>query len=201
MKRAWSTTTTAAALAASLAACRVGEPTPEPVRGELPRVVAVWPRAVAADANGDCCLAGLDQALRGRGYRAVPVAVAAELLAAAPVAPAGPAAAGAVLGCEAVMELVVGEFTASGARPLREAQWDLQWRLVSTRGAGVVWSQTLRGRWVAPTRDFGDPHRPLDAEPEIVPIGGGAPVTWRDEAELLAALHRTALARLPACPR
>lgn len=183
-----------------VAACQVAEPTPVPLRGEPPRTIAVWPRAGnEATVGNDVLLDGLEAALHGRGYQVVASRVAAELLQAASDGRTepDPAAMGQVLVCDAVLQLVVREFTAAGTRPLREARWDLEWRLVSTRGEGVVWSFSNRGSWFPPQGDFGDPHRPLDAERDIVPIGGDPRITYRNANELAASLHRMALSHLP----
>ncbi len=196
MRRGW------ASLLVLAAACAT-PPTSLPVRGDLPRTIAIWPDVGAEFAAARALLlTGLEPALRARGYSVVPADVAAELLRAA--SPDGrrptPAASGRVLAAEAVLQLVPNDFGVVGVDPLREATWDLEWRLVSTQGAGIVWSCPQRGSWRRATDDGRDPHRALDAPPEVVPFGGG-PRNWRDAAELVAALHRQALSRLPSRPR
>lgn len=194
--------TALAALAATTGGCRLGGPATIPLRGEPPDVVAVWPRLAAGQQPfAELLLPPLDEALRPRGYRVVVSAVAARLLEAAGTgADVTPASAGPALMADAVLELQVRDFEASGDRPLRHARWDLEWRLWSTRGGGVLWSFVHRGSYRAGPQAAADPHRPLDAEPDIVPIGGGAASGYRDAGELLAVLHRDALARLPAAP-
>jgi hypothetical protein len=123
--------------------------------------------------------------------------VAAEMLAAAGVAAdADPAAAGLALGADAVLVCAVRSFAAAGERPLQQAEWDLTWRLVSTRGMGELWSWNDRGTWLRPRADGRAPGEPLDALPEVANVGGG-PVTYRGADELCAALHRSAMLRLP----
>lgn len=184
------------------AQCRLGDPEPTPLRGPEPAVVAVWPRLAPEFAPARAALlAGLDGAVRSRGHRVVTVPVAAEMLAAAGMAQsADPADAGPALGADAVMVCDVRSFTADGERPLQAAEWDLRWRLVSTRGAGELWSWTSRGTWRRPRDDGRPAGEPLDALPEVVAVGG-SPVTYRDAAELCAWLHRSAMLHLPKVAR
>ncbi|MBM3972986.1 MAG: hypothetical protein FJ301_02655 [Planctomycetes bacterium] len=200
MRAAW--TMIAAALA--LAACRLGDPEPTPLTGPAPAVVAVWPFAVGGAGSvgaREPLLAGLDGALRSRGYRVVTAPVAAELLAAAGLgATSDPAAAGPALGADAVLVCEARSFTATGARPLQSAEWDLGWRLVSTRGGGELWRRDSRATWSRPRDDGRPPGEPLDALPQVVNVGAN-PVTYRDAAELCAWLHRSALLHLPVVER
>lgn len=188
----------AAPLLVALGACRFGDPEPTPLRGPEPAVVAIWPHIAKEFAPARATLlAGLDGAVRARGYRVVTSPVAAEMLAAAGVAAdADPAAAGLALGADAVLVCAVRSFAAAGERPLQQAEWDLTWRLVSTRGMGELWSWNDRGTWLRPRADGRAPGEPLDALPEVANVGGG-PVTYRGADELCAALHRSAMLRLP----
>lgn len=198
LRRARSSPALAAALLVALGACRFGDPEPTPLRGPEPAVVAIWPHVAKEFAPARATLlAGLDGAVRARGYRVVTSPVAAEMLAAAGVAAdADPAAAGLALGADAVLVCAVRSFAAAGERPLQQAEWDLTWRLVSTRGMGVLWSWNDRGTWLRPRDDGRPPGEPLDALPEVTNVGGG-PVTYRGADELCAALHRSAMLRLP----
>lgn len=188
----------AAALLLALGACRFGDPEPTPLRGPEPAVVAIWPHVAKEFAPARATLlAGLDGAVRARGYRVVTAPVAAEMLTAAGVAAdADPATAGIALVADAVLVCAVRSFDATGDRPLEHAQWDFDWRLVSTRGLGVLWSRNDRGSYLRPRDDGRPPGEPLDALPEVVAVGGG-PVTHRSAADLCAALHRSALLHLP----
>lgn len=182
---------------ALLAACTAPRVEPQPLRGEPPRVVAIWPvidgefAAVRA-----LLLSGLDAAVRARGYEVMAPDVVLELLRSGPAEPT-PATSGPLLACDAVLEFVPHEFAAEGVRPLRHAAWRVEWRLVSTPGGGVLWSWSSAGSWAASNDDGRDPHRALDAEPDYVPFGGGRAGNYRDALELVAALHRSAMARLP----
>ena len=187
------------ALVSLAAACHVGAPPPVPVRGDMPRTIAVWPMLGELHQPGcETLLPGLDAALRQRGHHIVTWQVARELLRDTDVSSPQqmPQELARMLGADATMQLVVREFAAAGTRPLREAHWDLEWRLVSLRSGSVIWSTTHRGGWVPP-RDEADPNRPLDAEPEVVPIGGRVSFVYRDAGELVAALHQQAMAQLP----
>jgi hypothetical protein len=143
-------------------------------------------------------------ALAARGYRPTSPAVAAQLLAdrGLVVATAPPSIAAAeALAVDAVLVVVVRGLSARGRAPLLEAQWDLEWRLLAKATGNVLWSHAHRGGYRHRQDDFGDPHRPLDAEPEIVPIGGRGQRPYHSAEELLATLHRLAMARLPRCAR
>jgi len=198
LRRARSSPALAAALLLALGACRFGDPEPMPLRGPEPAVVAIWPHVAQEFAPARATLlAGLDGAVRARGYRVVTSPVATEMLAAAGVAAdADPTAAGLALGADAVLVCAVRSFAAAGERPLQQAEWDLTWRLVSTRGLGELWSWNDRGTWLRPRADGRAPGEPLDALPEVANFGGG-PVTYRGADELCAALHRSAMLRLP----
>jgi hypothetical protein len=187
---------------AGLGGCRTPVE-PEPFAGEAPTAVAVWPFVQGvAGAEGNLVLATLARAVGARGYRVTgPGVVEQLLLDRALDATATPAAAKDVLGTAAVLQVVVREFDARGQAPLQEASWDLQWRLVSPANGAVVWQWAHRGGWRHAPVDPGDPHRALDAEPEIVPIGGRGEPPFRDVQELLATLHRRAMEHLPRCPR
>lgn len=186
------------ATALACAACQGLAVEPLPLRGEVPRTIAVWPFPLsAADADSDLVFTGLVQALGARGYRVVSPAVGVQLLAEANLDPsAAPAAVGPVLGADALLQIVVRDLQATG-RPLQQATWDVEWRLRSSRDGGLLWSFAHRGTWQPSAADFGDPHRPPDAEPEIVPIGGRGERRFHDAAELVASLHRMAMAKLP----
>ena len=107
---------------------------------------------------------------------------------------------GILFDVEALLVLEVRQFAAEGD-PLRSASWDLQWRLLSTRGHGTLWSYEHHGNWAQRPFADEDPLRRLDAEPEIVPIGGDRARSFRSAAELAAELHQLAMAHLPAAGR
>jgi hypothetical protein len=191
-----------AALAA-LGGCQLTTFEPTPLRGPSPQGVAVWPTvAEAAKPFERDLLAGADAALRGRGYHAPSVAVAAQLLGERGLLkpgaePADLARIGKELGVDAVLCFDVRQFEVPGGGTFASARWDVGWRLLSTRGHGVLWEHEHHGAWVRRDLDTSDPHRALDAEPDYVQFGGDRQRNFRDVADLAASLHRMACAHLP----
>ena len=183
-------------------ACQLGSVEPTPLRGPMPRGIVVWPVLPDAGVARDV-FAGLDLAVRGRGYEVHSLDVGQQLLAEAGLLGVEPDAAriGPALAVDAVMQLQVGAFTMEGERSLRSAHWSLQWQLVSTRGAGVLWSHEHQGSWHRRETDTSDPLRRYDADPEIVPIGGSSVPNFRDAIDVAAWLHRRAMEHLPRCER
>jgi len=201
MRRPWLVLLLASGLCA---ACRVAAVVPAPLLGPAPQSIAVWPAATAAGPHAQELLDGLDRAARTRGYRVQAAAVTERLLAdAAEVVPPPSLedlpGLGRLLDVDALLALEVRAFAADG-EPLRSSRWDLQWRLLSTRGHGTLWSFDHAGAW-ALLRDEADPQRRLDAEPEVVPIGGDRARRFRGVPELAADLHRLAMDHLPARSR
>lgn len=182
------------------AACRIGEVEPLPIAGPVPGVVAVWPVAIGGDPPGaDVWFAGLSSALGRRGYRVLTPGLTRELLKSyeltEDLAKFGPA-----LRADAVMQLEIREFDADGTSAVQHANWDLSWRLISTRGFGEQWSFRHQGYYSQAARYQVDPGRSFDEHsdpPIIVPIGGLGPRGFRTPAELLASLHNQAMERLP----
>ncbi|MEO6596312.1 MAG: hypothetical protein ABIP94_16305 [Planctomycetota bacterium] len=184
--------------------CRLGQAEPVALHGPAPRSVVVWPRLPEAFADVEqSLLAGLDIALRRRGYDVHSVAVGRQLLLEADLLTLEPelARVSALLAVDAVLQLDVGEFTASSDGLLQRARWDLGWRLLSTRGEGELWHYSHHGTWQRRELDTGDPLRRFDEEPDIVPIGGRGAPNFRDVVDLAAWLHRFALERLPRSDR
>lgn len=186
--------------------CRVGGAVEVvPLRGMAPESIAIWPE-VASDppTTSSAWFAGLPTALHQRGYRVVTDGVARQMLADAGESTtlADPIAAGRHLQVEAVLEIAVRAFEFSVERGVLEnARWDVEWRLLSTRGAGVQWRYVHHGSWRRADRRTDDPLRRLDQNPDardIVPIGGNRMPGFRDAAELIAHLNREAMQRLPA---
>lgn len=195
-----------------LAACHVPVITPEPLAGPAPRSIGIWPWSrspegpdVAEPRTAAALLTDLDRAARSRGYRVPAREVGATLLAdagiaALPTTGDGLRALGRVLDAEALLVLTVREFAAEG-EPLQRARWDLQWQLLSLRGHGTLWSYEHHGAWAQRPFADEDPLRPLDAEPDVVPIGGDRARSCRSVAELAAQLHQLAMAHLPPAGR
>jgi hypothetical protein len=93
--------------------------------------------------------------------------------------------------------LRVRNFEVDQDHRFRSARWDFAWELLSTRGRGELWRHEHHGAWFRRDPLASDPHRALDAEPDIVPLGGDRAPNFRDVPELAFALHRMALAELP----
>ena len=186
-----------------LGACHVPVITPEPLAGPAPRSIGIWP--VANETAGPHAwelLEGLDRAVRARGYRVPSREVCYRILFdSVETAPTptldGAEGIGILFDVEALLVLEVRQFEAEGD-PLRSASWDLQWRLLSTRGHGILWSHEHHGNWAQRPFADDDPLRPLDAEPDVVPIGGDRARSFRSVAELAAQLHQMTMAHLPA---
>lgn len=183
---------------------RVAAVSPQPFAGPAPRAIAVWPWVrEAGPMSPDDLLADLDAMVRSRGYRAPSLAVARQQLLDAAVPPGPPgdlAAAGRILAVDAILVLDVGRFEADG-EPLRRADWELGWRILSTTGGGLLWSHDHAGRWHRRDLVDDDPLRRPEAEPEVVPFGGDRAPDLRSGRELAANLHRLAMDHLPGNPR
>lgn len=188
-------------LAAGACGCVWFQPTTEPLAGPPPRLVAISPAVPEAFRDQAGLLTtGLGEALAARGYRTSSRAVVAQLLVDAGGDPftAPPAEVARTARADAVLVLAVRRFEVRGERPLEEAAWDLQWRLVA--GGGLeLWRYEARGSW-RPS-DAGDTALgssfETEAQPEMHWIGGAAVPTFRDAVDLISWLHRSALARLP----
>ena len=194
--------------AVALAGCRLGaDVEPTPIVGTQPQTVAVWPFAAGGDPPGDeLWFSGLAYQLGRRGYRVVAPGVAREVLASSDLAAAlhDQAGVGRALMADAVLHVELRAFDAGGDRALRQASWDVVWRLVSTRGEGQQWSFTSRGSWRQADRAPLESWRSFDDQqdpPPIVPVGGSRVLGFRDARDLIAHLHRTAMERLPALAR
>lgn len=188
-------------LAAGASGCSWFQPTTQPLAGPPPRLVAISPAVPDAFRDQAGLLTtGLGEALAARGYRTSSRAVVAQMVADAGGDPFGvsPAEVARTARADAVLVLAVRRFEAHGERPLDDAAWDLQWRLV-TAGGLELWRHEARGSW-RPS-DAGDPALAssfeTEAQPEMHWIGGAAVPTFRDAVDLVSWLHRSALTRLP----
>lgn len=188
-----------------LPGCRIGEVPTTPLLGPAPEGVLVLsprnrtgiPDRVLLDV-----VAGVDTALRERGYRVLSLPVGFDLLRQQGIDPAGELSAedGVRLkltaDVDAVLVIDVHGWQSSG-RVLESATWDLDWRLLSTHSGGELWRHHDAGSWrPAPSRPL-DPTRAPDAEPDVQPFGSSPSPVFRDAGELALALHRTAFQHLP----
>ncbi|MGE3175127.1 MAG: GNA1162 family protein [Planctomycetota bacterium] len=192
----------------AVGACRVGAVETTPLRGPSPRAVLVLPPrngTVVPDRSVRGLASFVDDALRERGYRVLPLDVGFDLARKYGAPSPGEDDVGALqrlrlqAGVDAVLILDVRVWDVTPGRGVQpeSASWDMVWRLVATGDGGLQWEQRQQGSWVAGAAERLDPTRAIDAEPLPATIGGERPPQFRSERELLRALHRTALARLP----
>ncbi|MCR9248605.1 MAG: hypothetical protein NXI31_26560 [bacterium] len=184
-------------------ACSFAGVSTVPLSGPAPRSVALWPGLHSEYAAvGPMLFTGLGQALRSRGYRTTSVAVSRQLLLdsgadeLAPV-PTDLSAAGVALEADAVLVLEVHDFEAAGDGSLSSARWDLGWRLLSTRGHGVLWQHSHGGAWRRSSEGAFDSLERLDLDNTVIPVGGDPGWSFRSVGDLAANLHRLALMHLP----
>jgi hypothetical protein len=191
-----------------LGACQIGGVQPLPIAGVVPRVVAIWPLATGGEPpDADFWFAGLASALGRRGYRVLPQGITAQLLRTSDIADLssddeaiGDEAIGRALRADAVLHVDVRRFEVDQRSGLQNAEWDLEWRLMSTRGYGQQWIYNHHGHYHQADRVSFDPGRSLDEQHEprdIVPVGGNRMPSFRSAADLLLNLNNTAMARLP----
>src|SRR5262245_26434462 len=195
-------------LAAAVLACGCGAApvAVTPLRGPAPKGVLVLPPhdesgSGRRDARDLAWFA--DQALRERGYRALPLDVGFDLARqfgpapGQPLLPADLLRLGRAAAVDAVLTIDVAAFETEGGRPLQSARWDVTWTLIGVADAAPLWHYRGRGTWHRAPPEHGDLLEPTDAEAAVVPFGGLRPRDFRDERELAATLHRDAMARLP----
>lgn len=193
------------ALLLPFTACAWSSVETTPLRGRTPSAVLVLPPVAIGSARprdlGSLGF-GADRALAARGYRALPLGPGYDL--AKRYGQAGPdedpVAALQRLhfqaGIDAVLFVEVTDFVSDGERRLDAAHWDLTWRLVSTVDGGEVWRHREQGQW----RRIDEPvsqQRPVSEEPPPVQVGQTGMRPFSSERELIAALHRAAMLRLP----
>jgi hypothetical protein len=178
-----------------------------PFTGPAPRTIVVWPDVAGPFAAASATLlTGLDAAVRQRGYRVVSSAVAAQLLADAGLArdpidgdPSHGDQVRRVTGADAVLQVDVEAFATAADAPderMQRADWDLTWRLVAPGSDAPLWQFAHHGHWDRRPPITVHPHPQLDDEMTPV-LFGDHPPDFRDATDLLAWLHRFAMARLP----
>jgi hypothetical protein len=180
--------------------CQIGGPDPVPLAGPTPNSVLVAP--LPPRATGPDLSEGLSSALRARGYRVVPPDLAAETLRQRGLLQHGEPDANELmavhreLGADAVLFVTPQELRIDGDRPLDSADWDLDYRLVSTVSGDTLWEQEVRGSYRRPPPAPIDPTVDPFAEPTVKPFTHPAQ-EYRDAGDLIRSLHRAAFARLP----
>jgi hypothetical protein len=195
-----------AALALLVAgACRLDLTRTVPLQGPAPTAVVVAPFRDHTGGPGlvPVLPAGLDAALRARGYRVLPLEVGHDLLRERALLQRGEPrpeellAAGRDLDVDAVLVVDVHRFLVEGEGELDAAEWELDYRLLATDGGGLLWQRRLVGRYRRPAGERFDPTVDPMAERPPRPFGVSGPAAFRDLRELSAALHRAAFDHLP----
>ena len=196
---------TVAVLLATTAACGVGSVAQTPFEGPAPSSVLVLPplarrEGLAVDSRDFAFSA--DRALAARGYRALPLGAGFDLAKRCGVLDTPEPEPDALrrlqqqVGVDAVLRVEIDAWVVDDTARFSSASWDLTWRLVSTDTGASIWSHRLQGHWQKPF-EAPDHLKRDDGEPEVVRIGVTRPEVFRNERELIAALHRSALARMP----
>ena len=186
-----------------LGSCQIGRIEPLSIAGEAPVVIAIWPMAIGGDPpDSELWFSGLSSSLTRRGYRVLPPGITAELLRGSDIAfsAASMEEVGRAVRADAVMRVEVGRFDAEGSYGLQHAEWDFEWRLLSTRGYGEQWSYSHHGAYQQADRLSYDPGRRLDEQhqlPDIVPIGGDRRPNYRNAVDLVVDLSNLAMMHLP----
>jgi len=193
-----------ALMAAACAACGTTA-APRPLLGPAPRSIVIAPPHAGSGALPPPAAVafGADRALRGRGYHVLGLAVGFDLLRANDLVRVaweeqqGLGRIGTELDVDAVLVIDVRRWEVDGSDRFDGASYDLGWRLLSTRGAGLLWENQLQGDYRRPVSEPLDPTRRPDAQPAVMPFGGQRVPTFREPADLAAALHTAALSDLP----
>lgn len=188
-----------------LASCLLSPVDTTPLKGAAPSsVMVLWPTNSSGRPIVDLVslASGADEAVRARNYRVLPLRVGFDLASSHElVADQEPDRAAlhrmfVETGTDAVLLIDVESWNVEGEPPQR-ATWGITWRLLSTRGGGELWSYRDEGEWIRGPAPRLDPTRGFDEEPAVMPIGALRGSGFRSQAELVAALHRRAMARLP----
>lgn len=191
----------ATVLFSALAACHVERVQPVPFAGTAPRSVVVAPLVDPQAMAPSSLLTGADRALRGRGFRALPLDTGLDLLRGqGALRPDGSIDLRAVaqrLDVESVLVVEVEQFEALGERRLESASWKITWRLVAAPSGAELWRHDDRGTWQRPAGDAFDPTARPDDGPQVAMVGERVPADHATVAELAASLHLGAMARMP----
>lgn len=184
-----------------LASCHVERVQPVPFAGPAPRSVVVAPLVDLQGASPASLLTGADIALRGRGFRVLPLDTGLDLLrnqqALRPDGTVDLRAVAQRLDVESVLLVEVEHFEADGDRRLESARWKVRWRLVAAPSGAELWHHEDRGTWHRPAGDAFDPTARPNDDPPVVMIGERLPADHATVGELAASLHLGAMARMP----
>lgn len=188
-----------------LASCLLNPTETMPLKGATPSsVMVLWPTNSSGRPIVDLVslASGADDAVRAREYRVLPLRVGFDLasnhglVAGQPLDRAALHQLSVATGIDAVLVIDVESWNVEGEPPQR-ASWGVTWSLLSTRGGAELWTYRDEGEWIRRQPPRLDPTRSFDEEPEVLPIGALRGEGFRTQAELVAALHRRAMQRLP----
>jgi len=202
----------AAALAASwagVAAC--GSVRETPISGSIPHSVLVGPVVDASGelgaADRDAIAGALVAPLRERGYRVPSLDRAWDDLEVAGLlrgldAQTAPGVevlrdVGRAAHVDAVLTVVVRQWEVRGSGVLEAVQHDVEYVMRSTATGGEMWRQASAGGYQRPSASAGVDDL-AERGPALTPVQGAGQVLFRTPLDAMRAVHRWAMARLPA---
>ena len=188
-----------------LAACTIGRVESTPFEGPAPSAILVLPpvslrEGLVMDLRGFAY--GAERAIAERGYRALPLGAGFDLaqrcgaLTGDQPEPEALQRLQQQVGVDAVLRIEISAWEVEPGARFSGASWDVTWRLLSTESGVVLWQHRLQGNW-RKVAEMPDHLRRDEMEPQPALIGGTRPQSFASERELVFALHRSALSRMP----
>ena len=188
-----------------LAACTIGRVESTPFEGPAPSAILVLPpvslrEGLAMDIRGFAY--GAERAIAERGYRALPLGAGFDLAQRCGALTGDQPEPDALqrlqqqVGVDAVLRIEISAWEVEPGARFSGASWDVTWRLLSTESGVVLWQHRLQGNW-RKVAEMPDHLRRDEMEPQPALIGGTRPQSFASERELVFALHRSALSRMP----
>ena len=188
-----------------LAACTIGRVESTPFEGPAPSAILVLPpvslrEGLAMDLRGFAY--GAERAIAERGYRALPLGAGFDLAQRCGALTGDQPEPDALqrlqqqVGVDAVLRIEISAWEVEPGARFSGASWDVTWRLLSTESGVVLWQHRLQGNW-RKVAEMPDHLRRDEMEPQPALIGGTRPQSFASERELVFALHRSALSRMP----
>ncbi len=188
-----------------LAACTIGRVESTPFEGPAPSAILVLPpvslrEGLVMDLRGFAY--GAERAIAERGYRALPLGAGFDLaqrcgaLTGDQPEPEALQRLQQQVGVDAVLRIEISAWEVEPGARFSGASWDVTWRLLSTESGAVLWQHRLQGNW-RKVAEMPDHLRRDEMEPQPALIGGTRPQSFASERELVFALHRSALSRMP----
>ena len=188
-----------------LAACTIGRVESTPFEGPAPSAILVLPpvslrEGLEMDLRGFAY--GAERAIAERGYRALPLGAGFDLAQRCGALTGDQPEPDALqrlqqqVGVDAVLRIEISAWEVEPGARFSGASWDVTWRLLSTESGVVLWQHRLQGNW-RKVAEMPDHLRRDEMEPQPALIGGTRPQSFASERELVFALHRSALSRMP----